>query len=46
MSFTMDVKFTVPLHMGRMFWTYVTHQHQMRHTSHTKVLSKWQNKEK
>ena len=25
---------------------YVTHHHQMRHKSHTKVQSKWQNKEK
>ena len=23
-------------------WLYVTHHHQMRHKSHTKVLSKWQ----
>ena len=26
--------------------SYVTHHNQMRHKSHTKVLSKWQNKEK
>ena len=26
-----------------MMHVYVTHHHQMRHKSHTKVLSKWQN---
>ena len=26
--------------------TYVTPYHQMRHKSHTKILSKWLNKEK
>ena len=27
-------------------WVYVTHHHQMRHKSHTKVLRKWQNNKK
>ena len=43
------VKSCMPLidgNLRKIAYTYVTSHHQMRHKSHSKVLSKWLNKEK